>query len=252
MVDIHSHILWGLDDGAETFEDSVEMIQMAADGGTTDIVATPHANHDYRFDPQVVEQRIAELQKAVGCGRIQIHYGCDFHLMFENIEDALREPKKYTINHGKYLMVEFADSVIPPNINDVFHNLRVSGIQSIITHPERNPALQRSPQRLEDFIQQGCFAQVTSQSLLGLFGKHAEQWGWKWMEQGLIHFVASDAHEVRRRTPGLKDAYDVVAKKMGAPRAEQLFIANPGAVIQSAPLPYRDFPVLKQKKWYQF
>ncbi len=252
MVDIHSHILWGLDDGAETLADSIEMVRMAAAAGTTDIVATPHANHDYRFDTDVVEARVAELNAACE-GAPRIHYGCDFHLMFENIEEALRSPKKYTINHGRYLMVEFADSVIAPNMSSVFQNFRAHGIQPIITHPERNMVLQRAPKRLEEFVEQGCLVQVTSQSLLGLFGRHAEQWGWKWMERGLVHFVASDAHEVMRRTTNLKDAYEAVASRMGETRSQQVFLLNPAAVVNNDSLPFRHFSETKpEKKWYQF
>src|SRR4051812_36338517 len=108
MVDIHSHILWGLDDGADTRETSIAMLKMAAEAGTTDIVATPHANFEYRFDKVLVSQRIAELAEATA-GRPRIHSGCDFHLSFENIEDALQTPARYTINDGPYLLVEFPE-----------------------------------------------------------------------------------------------------------------------------------------------
>src|ERR1039458_475267 len=91
MIDIHSHILPGLDDGSQSLEDSVAMLRQAAASGTTDIVASPHANQKYKFDPLVVESRIGELQAAVGDSP-QIHYGCDFHLTMENIDDALRSP----------------------------------------------------------------------------------------------------------------------------------------------------------------
>ena len=253
MVDIHSHILWGLDDGAETLADSLEMVSMAAAAGTTDIVATPHANRDYRFDVSEVEARVQELQQAAN-GQPRIHYGCDFHLSQENIEDALRDPKKYTINHGRYLMVEFADTVIPPGMPNTFESLRACGMQPVITHPERNPVLQRAPQRLEEFFEQGCLVQVTSQSLLGLFGRQAERWGWEWIERGLVHFVASDAHESSRRTPVLKEAYEAVATRMGPMRAEQVFVLNPAAAVASAPLPFRRFveAAAPAKKWYRF
>src|SRR5437588_4823004 len=104
MIDIHSHILPGLDDGSHSPEESAAMVRMAADAGTTDIVATPHANQEYAFDPGIVEQKIADLQAAIG-GTPRIHYGCDFHLTLENIDDALRFPGKYSINHRGYLLV---------------------------------------------------------------------------------------------------------------------------------------------------
>src|SRR5215510_8528407 len=108
MVDVHSHILPGLDDGSGSIEESVAMLRMAADAGTTDIVATPHASTEFVFDAGVVEQKIIEVQAAAG-GDIRVHYGCDFHLTMENIEDAMAHPGKYSINHLGYLMVEFSD-----------------------------------------------------------------------------------------------------------------------------------------------
>src|SRR3954453_23475907 len=119
MIDIHSHILPGLDDGSKSLEESVHMLRQAAEGGTTDIVATPHANQEYRFDPRVVQQKIGELQAAVG-DLPRIHYGCDFHLTLENIEDALRSPDKYSIDHHGYLMVEFSDFLIPKPTAQLF------------------------------------------------------------------------------------------------------------------------------------
>src|ERR1043166_9016713 len=95
---MHSHIPHGLDDGSKSLEESIAMVRMAADAGTTDIVASPHANQEYRFDPLTVERKISEVQAAVG-DVPQIHYGCDFHLTLENIEDALHAPAKYSIDH---------------------------------------------------------------------------------------------------------------------------------------------------------
>src|ERR1035438_7937076 len=101
MVDIHSHILWGLDDGARTLEQSLAMMQIAGASGTTDIVATPHANFRYSFQPALVAQRIEEI--SAGGGQPIVHRGCELHLTFDNIQDALQNPAKYAINGGRYL-----------------------------------------------------------------------------------------------------------------------------------------------------
>src|ERR1051325_1041395 len=103
MVDIHSHILPGLDDGSKTLEESVAMVKMAAESGTTGIVGTPHASMQYSFRPEAVQQRASELAAAVP--EVQIYTGCDFHLSFDNIQDAIANPRKYTINHSEYLLV---------------------------------------------------------------------------------------------------------------------------------------------------
>src|SRR5262249_29638841 len=136
LVDIHSHILPGLDDGAKTLEDSLAMLRLASESGTTDIVATPHANNEFRFDPELTGQKIDELQQAAGpvpC----IHTGCDFHLMVENIQDAVAHPGKYSINHLNYLLVEFSDLLIPRTTQEIFDHLQGAGLIPIVTHPER-------------------------------------------------------------------------------------------------------------------
>jgi protein-tyrosine phosphatase len=96
VIDIHSHIIYGIDDGSKSRDTSIAMLQMAAEAGTTDIVASPHANGEYEFLPDVIAERIAELQTAVP--QIRIHTGCDFHLSYENVEDCFAHPAKYTIH----------------------------------------------------------------------------------------------------------------------------------------------------------
>src|SRR6202142_3401437 len=118
MIDIHSHVLPGLDDGARSLEQSIAMIRIAAETGTTDLVASPHANLEFHFDPERVEERLAELEKAGG--GVRLHRGCDFHLYFDNIHDALAHPTKYTINHKGYLLVEFPDLLIAKSTPEVF------------------------------------------------------------------------------------------------------------------------------------
>lgn len=122
MVDIHSHILPGLDDGSPSFEISLNMARMARDAGTTDIVATPHANACYGYEPEVVFELIEKLQNAVGDG-IKIHRGCDFHLSPQNIQAALREPSRFAINGLSYLLVEFPEVALFQGFEQVFSNL---------------------------------------------------------------------------------------------------------------------------------
>jgi len=237
MVDIHCHILPGLDDGASTLEDSVQMAEMAIADGITHVVATPHANAQYKFDPDVIRQRREELEQQLG-GRLTLATGCDFHLSYENIQDLHKNPQKYTINQKHYLLVEFADFAIPPTMDETLHQLQLAGLSPIITHPERNALLRTKPQKLYRWLHQGCYAQITALSLLGRFGSGAQHRAEQWLDEDRIHFVASDAHNVKGRPLQLRAAFDAVAKRRGEAVAQALFKDNPLAAFEGRSLPY--------------
>ena len=251
MIDLHTHVLAGLDDGAKSFDQSVAMIRIAAETGTTDLVATPHANLEFRWDPARVEERIAELEGSAG--GLRIHRGCDFHLYFDNIHDALAYPSKYTINHKRYLLVEFPDVLIAKSTPEVFAQLLDAGMTPVITHPERNYLLHTRMEELATWVENGCLVQVTAQSLLGRFGRDAREIARRLMKRGLVHFVASDAHDDQDRTPRLDLAYQHVAKRYGQERAEFLFVTNPRAALEGEPLPEQPAPAAAApRKWFQF
>ncbi len=235
MIDIHSHVLAELDDGARTFDESVAMARMAAAAGTTDIVASPHSNDEFQFDPVKVEAKIAELQAALGNSPV-IHYGCDFHLNLENLQDALSSPGKYSIDHRGYLLVEFSDHLIPKTTTEIFAALIASGMRPVITHPERNPLLRERLTDLEGWVSQGCLVQVTAQSLLGNFGKRAKAAADAMMHRGLVHILASDAHDLKHRPPLLQPAYDYVTEHYGRESAQRLCVANPQAILRGEPV----------------
>jgi protein-tyrosine phosphatase len=250
MVDIHSHILAGLDDGARSLEQSIAMIRIAAETGTTDLVASPHANLEFHFDPERVEERLGELEKAGG--GVRLHRGCDFHLYFDNIQDALAHPSKYTINHKGYLLVEFPDVLIAKSTPEVFAQLLQNGMTPIITHPERNFLLHGRMEEMASWVDSGCLVQVTAQSLLGRFGAEARKVAHQLFKRGMVHFIASDAHDDEDRTPRLDLAYKLVAGRYGVERAELLFVTNPRAVIEGEPLPEQPAPAEAGRKWFQF
>lgn len=250
MIDIHSHILPGLDDGADNVEESLAMLRMAFAAGTTDIVATPHANREFAFDPCRVSHAIGELQsRAADIPRI--HYGCDFHLSPENIEDALREPGKYAINHRTYLLVEFSERSIPKTTRQIFSGMLDAGIRPVITHPERNSLLQKRAGELDSWVELGCTVQVTAQSLLGRFGGRAREFSHDLLSRGLVHFLASDAHDVEHRTTVLQPAWDYVAERFGAQIARRLLVENPRAALEGEPLAFTS-PITRKKRWFSF
>ncbi|MBV9303330.1 MAG: exopolysaccharide biosynthesis protein [Acidobacteriaceae bacterium] len=235
MIDIHSHVLPGVDDGARTLEESVEMLRLAAASGTTDIVATPHASPEFTFDSQRVRSFYRELSDKCKAF-ISLHLGCDFHLSYANLVDALRAPQKYTINQGKYLMVELPELVAFGSVREGLNQLIRAGITPIITHPERNMSLQHKRDELLRWVKDGCLVQVTAQSFLGRFGPAAKNSAEKLMNAELVHFIASDAHDCVDRTPDLSAAYKYISSKYSPERAELLFISNPFCVLHGEPV----------------
>ena len=252
MVDIHCHILPDLDDGAREERIAIEMARMAADDGITHVVATPHANYRFVFDPEVNRSKQETLQKAVG-ESLKILLGCDFHLSYENLEDIRHHPSHYTLNGGQYLLVEFSDSAIPPGIDQIFFDLLAANLLPVITHPERNPLLSRRPEKLLKWVEAGCYVQVTAASFQGRFGKQAKQSAELLLEHRLIHFIASDAHNTSSRPPVLSEAFRAIAAAQGEEVARALLEANPRAAIENRSLPWLPEPVpLRPRRWFSF
>src|SRR5579863_3814265 len=194
-----------MDDGARTREDSLAMLRMAAEHGTTDLVATPHANPSYRFDPEEIARQVEEISSELK-GIIRLHSGCDFHLSYENIQDAIDHPVKYTIDHKSYLLVEFSDFLIFRNTGEIFARLIEAGMIPVITHPERNGLLRQRLEALASWVGAGALVQITAQSVMGGFGRQAKAFCEVLLDRGLVHFVASDAHDCEHRPPRLDEA----------------------------------------------
>jgi len=237
MIDLHCHILPGLDDGAATMEESIAMAESAIADGITHVVATPHSNSEYYFDFARVRRVRDELQAKVR-DRLKIATGCDFHLNPENLASLRKDGRQFCINQGDFLLVEFNEYSIPPSMDHTLHEIQLAGLQPVITHPERNGILRSRSERLKKWIRQGCFAQVTAGALTGGFGAGSQKDALRWISEGLIHFVASDAHNTRTRPPRLQPAYDVVLDQFGEETARALFHDNPLAAFEGRPLPY--------------
>jgi protein-tyrosine phosphatase len=236
MIDIHSHPLPGVDDGATSFEVAIAMCRIAAEDGVTHLVATPHNNYSYTFDPDLNRQLLAELQEKVG-EKPKLLLGCDFHLSYDNIQICTQNPKDFTINASSYLLVELPDQFIPDHVSRAYYDIQVAGLKLIITHPERNLLLQRKPELLEQWVSIGCLLQVTAQSYTGGFGSKARKFSEMLLDAGMVHFFASDAHDIKRRPPILSRCYRKVAKEKGVEIADLLLQENPEAVINGLPLP---------------
>src|SRR5437899_100849 len=222
MVDLHCHILSGLDDGPGTMEESEAMAESAIADGITHVVATPHSSSAHAFHFTRVQQLRDELQAKIG-NRLKIATGCDFHLNPENLASLRKDARPYCINQRHFLLVEFNEFSIPVSMDQTLHEIQLAGVQPVITHPEGYAIYRTRPERLKKWVQQGCFAQVTGGALTGGFGVGARQDALRWIGEGLIHFVASDAHNTRTRPLRLQPAYNLVVHQFGEGKASCLF-----------------------------
>jgi protein-tyrosine phosphatase len=250
MIDIHHHLLPGLDDGSKTMENSVSMARIAVEDGITHVVCTPHANNKYAYSREGNEVLLAELRAQLAAQNIPLTLGlgCDFHLSYDNIEDAKANTVRYSINGLGYLLVELPDYGLPRGLTEVFYELRLAGLTPILTHPERNQTLQTDMKRIEEWLRCGLLIQVTSSSVTGNMGKTAEKMAHQLLADRWVHFLATDAHNITSRPPRLSEARNIVAKKYGADYAEFLCVTNPCAAFEGTPLPQQEEPHLEDER----
>src|SRR3984957_7078964 len=256
MIDIHHHLLWGMDDGAANLETSVAMARIAAAEGITHVVCSPHANGTYAYQPGLISEKMGELQRLLDREAIAVKLGrgCDFHMSYENIEEAKLNPAKFSINGSCYLLVEIPDYGISPGLTEIFYQMQIAGLIPILTHPERNPTLQADRPRMMDWLRGGVLVQVTAGSVVGRMGKHAERMAHDLLANRWVHFLATDAHNTTSRPPKMREAFELVAHKYGPDYAHLLCVSNPLAAFLGKPLPPQFEPLnlydnLKEKNW---
>jgi protein-tyrosine phosphatase len=231
VVDIHTHILPGADDGARTLEIAKEMCAMAAKDGTTHLVATPHANDEFAYDRVRNQESLDRLQQEVS---IKLTLGCDFHLSYENIRAAQKDPQTFTIGGTKYLLVELSDFGAWIGVAEGIHELQQAGIVPVLTHPERNPVLQRNQDHILKLAEMGCLIQVTASAFTGFWGETIQRLAEWLLKKKAVHVVASDAHDIKNRPPILSAARKQLMELAGEAMAEKLVNTNPAAIVAGA------------------
>lgn len=218
------------------------MCRTATADGITHMVATPHANDRYHYDREYSAGLVSRLQELVGKAP-KISLGCDFHLSYDNVQDALANPTRYVIEGTRYLLVEFSNYSVPEQTTDTFLKMGDCGITPIITHPERNPILRESLPRVVEWAEQGCVIQMTGSALTGFWGDRTRRAAVWLLEHQAVHVLATDAHDLEKRVPVLSTSRDAAAEICGEDIADALVEANPAAVLANQPLPYFPRPL---------
>ena len=242
MIDIHCHVLPGIDDGAEHFDEAVEMCRLAAADGCEVLFATPHQRHPYwpNLDADHLAALRAELTARAGVD-LRIESGGEIRIDdgLLGAVDELPSSGILPLGDSRYLLLECHRGGMGPAPESVIHELAVAGWRPILAHPEHYPWLMDDLGRVRELVASGALLQITGQSLVGGFGRRARQACHALLDSGLAHFVASDAHGTGPRPPGLRAAYEQVTVRWGRETAQQLMVENPRAILANEPIPSR-------------
>lgn len=234
MIDLHCHVLPGMDDGAPDLDTSLEMLMIAQTDGIDSIVATPHfIAGEYNNNTDAVLQKLDELKTAAEVEGIfvKLYPGNELYID-PGIPALLKEGSVCTLNNSSYVLVEFPMADIPAYAADTLYHIRLEGYTPIIAHPERNQKLGGDPDLLIEMIDAGALCQVNSSSITGIFGNRIKRTAFDMLRHGMVHLVGSDAHTAGGRAPRLAKARELVAADCGEELAVKLFEANAQAVME--------------------
>jgi protein-tyrosine phosphatase len=236
MIDLHSHILPGIDDGAPDLEVSLTMARAFVADGVTTLACTPHILPGlyHNTGPQI-RQAVVQLQAALDAEQIplQLIAGADNHIT-ANFVGGLQSGHLLSLGDTRYVLVEPPHHTMPARLEDMFFDLLVAGFVPILTHPERLTWITAHYDVVERLVQGGVWMQITAGSLTGSFGRQPKYWAERMLDEGLVHILATDAHDAVRRRPILSKGRDAAAKRVGAAEAEHLVLTRPGGIIANA------------------
>lgn len=235
MFDMHNHILPGIDDGSQDLDTSLAMLRMAAEDGTTSIVATPHiieGNWLPDWDEILEKYRIINQEAKKAGLTTPVYPGGEVAVNIDLL-DIIKGPGPYCINSGGYILVELPAMEIPSFTEDFFFTLQARGITPILAHPERHPQIYKKPEILVDWINKGILMQVNAPSINGRMGEHAQQTAELLLENNMVHLIGTDAHGIKSRRPLLSKAAQKITAMAGAKKTQELLYINPEKIINS-------------------
>lgn len=237
MIDLHCHILPGIDDGAKTLEDALEMARIAVADGITTTACTPHIYPGmYMNDGPGITQARQALQAELDQRGIALHLvdGADVHLV-PGLVEGLRSGQIPTLNGTRYLLLEPSHTTPPPRFEASVFELMAAGYVPVITHPERLTWVERHYDVFQRLAGRGVWMQLTAGSLTGVFGPRARHWSERFLRDGCTHLLATDAHSTGRRLPRLTEGLAVAAQWVGEAEAARLVIDRPRAILENLP-----------------
>lgn len=252
MIDLHCHILPGLDDGARNWDESLEMARLAVSEGISHILATPHhMKLHWECPRQEIIPVVDELQKRLDEAKIPLTVfpGQEVHLHGELLRNIEQNEICFIDELKQYLLIEFPTQMIPAYTERLFFELQSSGITPIIVHPERNHKILEDPNVMYDFVSRGVLGQVTAASYIGKFGKKIEKLSHQLIEHNLVHFIASDAHNNTNRKFHMKEAHEKLERDFGSVKVQQ-FDQTTRNLVNGEPVRLSDPLQIKQKKFF--
>jgi protein-tyrosine phosphatase len=236
MIDLHAHMLPGLDDGPASIDEALTMARVAVDAGTRAVAATSHVNHGYALTIDELEEARDALAACFVEADIPLELLAGGEIGPSRLpdldDDALR---RIALGGGPYVLLECPFSPVGSGMGPMVDDLRRRGFEVLLAHPERSPSFQREPQRLAGLIERGALAQVTSGSLAGAFGGVAQQAAESMLQKGLVHVLASDAHDPAHRSPDMR----LAAGALDEDQFAWMTTAAPAAILAGEPLPPR-------------
>lgn len=241
MIDLHCHILPGVDDGAETMEDALSMARMAAESGVTHLIATPHCNLSYAQHKNYISPsllaRLLQLRTRIQEEGIPLKlYPGSEVLCTPEVPELIRQEKLLPLGNSNYLLLEFFFDEALPYMDEMLSAIAAEGMRPVIAHPERYDAVQNSPQIIEHWFRSGYIIQLNKGSILGRLGRRAKHTADWILHYGLAHVVASDAHSPVVRTPQMRELEDYLTDHCTPEYANILLQENPYRILNGRPV----------------
>ncbi|MED1204707.1 tyrosine-protein phosphatase [Heyndrickxia acidicola] len=243
MIDLHCHILPGVDDGAQNLADSLEMAKQAVSQGIHTIVATPHhMNGQFENRKTSIQEKVTALNSYLRANNIHLTVlpGQENRIFGEILEDYENDEILTVADHSSYILIEFPSGHVPRYAKPLLYDIQRKGLTPVIVHPERNAEFIENPNQLYEFVKNGAATQITAASVTGSFGKKIKRFTEQLIEANLTHFIASDAHNVHTRSFKMDDALDVVESKFGTDMVYYL-TENAQLVLKNQHI-YREVP----------